>query len=412
LSEDHGTVTVEQPPAPDETDSPVTSSTTTRRAARFQRHQRVVLASVLAGGALVITGGVVAANVGLGADGSSAAGAAIVEPVDRDGAAARSVAERLSLDEDGAQTTYTVEVDGETFTFTSSQDTLAAALADAGIQVGPDDEVSAPLNGPVTDVVITRVNADTVTEEEIDAHETIEQETDELYEGETRVQTEGVDGRVVNTYRVTSAGGEETGRELVASVAVDERVDEVVLVGTREREPVQAAPAQEETESTPAPSTEEPAVAEEPETTETAPTYTGGDPRGIDDAVPVRLGRGPVLLPQHAVEQRVRLEPLGIEPELRRVRDPAGPAGQQDGSRRRRLAHEPGHADLLGPRLHLRPLRHPLRRALRAERPGLVLTGQELTAVPAPHAKAARHVLVAFAVSAHAVRPTRLCSRE
>jgi hypothetical protein len=229
----------------------------------------------------VITGGVVAANVGLGADGSSAAGAAIVEPVDRDGAAARSVAERLSLDEDGAQTTYTVEVDGETFTFTSSQDTLAAALADAGIQVGPDDEVSAPLNGPVTDVVITRVNADTVTEEEIDAHETIEQETDELYEGETRVQTEGVDGRVVNTYRVTSAGGEETGRELVASVAVDERVDEVVLVGTREREPVQAAPAQEETESTPAPSTEEPAVAEEPETTETAPTYTGGDPRGI-----------------------------------------------------------------------------------------------------------------------------------
>jgi hypothetical protein len=281
LSEDHGTVTVEQPPAPDETDSPVTSSTTTRRAARFQRHQRVVLASVLAGGALVITGGVVAANVGLGADGSSAAAAAIVEPVDRDGAAARSVAERLSLDEDGAQTTYTVEVDGETFTFTSSQDTLAAALADAGIQVGPDDEVSAPLNGPVTDVVITRVNADTVTEEEIDAHETIEQETDELYEGETRVQTEGVDGRVVNTYRVTSAGGEETGRELVASVAVDERVDEVVLVGTREREPVQAAPAQEETESTPAPSTEEPAVAEEPETTETAPTYTGGDPRGI-----------------------------------------------------------------------------------------------------------------------------------
>lgn len=232
----------------------------------------------------MITGGVVAANAGLGADGSSAAGAAIVEPVDRDDAAARSVAERLSLDEDGAQTTYTVEVDGDTFTFTSAQDTLGAALSDAGIQVGPDDEVSAPLNGPVTDVVITRVNADTVTEEEIDAHETIEQETDELYEGETRVQTEGVDGRVVNTYRVTSANGEETGRELVASVAVDERVDEVVLVGTREREPVQAAPEPEEPESTQAPSTEttdEPAVTEEPETTETAPTYTGGDPRGI-----------------------------------------------------------------------------------------------------------------------------------
>ena len=40
-------------------------------------------------------------------------------------------------------------------------------------------------------------------------------------------------------------------------------------------------------------------------------------------------------------------------------------ARQQDGHRRRRLAVQPGHPDLMGPRLHQRPLRHAVRRSPR-----------------------------------------------
>ncbi|MGC5628574.1 G5 domain-containing protein [Georgenia sp. Z1344] len=267
------------------------TATSTNRADRFRRHQRGVMATVLAGVALLGAGGVMAANAGLGADPGtgSAAGAALVEPVERVDAAGRSTAQRIALDAaEEASTTYTVTVDGETLTFTTTAQILDEALHEAGIQIGADDRVSAPLAGPVTDVEIVRVTTDSVTEEVVDEHGTTEQETDELYVGETQVQTEGVDGRVVNTYRVISAEGEEDARELVASVTVDERVDEVVLVGTREREPepVQAEPAEE------APAAEAPAEAEAPAAEEPAPAYTGGDPRSIAQSMMASRGWG------------------------------------------------------------------------------------------------------------------------
>ena len=44
----------------------------------------------------------------------------------------------------------------------------------------------------------------------------------------------------------------------------------------------------------------------------------------------------------------------------RRVRHPAGAAGQQDGQRGSGLADQPGHPDQVGPRLHQGHLRRPL----------------------------------------------------
>ncbi|MDU0348262.1 resuscitation-promoting factor [Actinomyces sp. MRS3W] len=81
------------------------------------------------------------------------------------------------------------------------------------------------------------VSADTtevssVTEDVTDEFERVEQETDALAEGETEVETEGVNGVTRVVYRVTSVGGEEVAREVVSRVVVSERVDEVVLVGT------------------------------------------------------------------------------------------------------------------------------------------------------------------------------------
>ena len=72
----------------------------------------------------------------------------------------------------------------------------------------------------------------TVTEETTEAHGSVEKETDSLPEGETRVETEGVDGVTRTTYEVTAQDGAEVSRVALSSVVVTEKVDEVVLVGT------------------------------------------------------------------------------------------------------------------------------------------------------------------------------------
>ena len=74
-----------------------------------------------------------------------------------------------------------------------------------------------------------------VTTETVDAtdpHGSVQQESGDLPEGETKVATAGVDGVVRTTYEVTTVGGKEISRTPVAQVVVTKKVDEVVLVGT------------------------------------------------------------------------------------------------------------------------------------------------------------------------------------
>ena len=72
----------------------------------------------------------------------------------------------------------------------------------------------------------------TVTEESTEEHGRVEKETDSLPEGESKVETEGVDGLVRTTYEVVSKDGTEVSRTPLSSAVVTEKVDEVVLVGT------------------------------------------------------------------------------------------------------------------------------------------------------------------------------------
>ena len=72
----------------------------------------------------------------------------------------------------------------------------------------------------------------TVTEDVTDAHSSSQQETDSLPQGQTQVGTAGVDGVSRVTYQVTMRDGQEVSREVISSVVVTQRVDEVVLVGT------------------------------------------------------------------------------------------------------------------------------------------------------------------------------------
>ena len=97
-------------------------------------------------------------------------------------------------------------------------------------------------------------NAQKVTTETVDAtdpHGSVQQESSDLPEGETKVVTPGVDGVVRTTYEVTTVGGKEVSRTPVAQVVVTQKVDEVVLVGTGAAKKQESKQDQEQT---PAPS--------------------------------------------------------------------------------------------------------------------------------------------------------------
>ena len=90
-------------------------------------------------------------------------------------------------------------------------------------------------------------SAQKVTTETVDAtdpHGTVQQESGDLPQGETKVATPGVDGVVRTTYEVTTVGGKEVSRTPVAQVVVTQKVDEVVLVGTGAAKKQESKPEQ------------------------------------------------------------------------------------------------------------------------------------------------------------------------
>ena len=87
----------------------------------------------------------------------------------------------------------------------------------------------------------------TETVDTTDPHSSLQQESGDLPQGETRVVTPGVDGLVRTTYEVTTVDGKEVSRTPIAQVVVTQKVDEVVLVGTgaakQQEQPRTQAPA-------------------------------------------------------------------------------------------------------------------------------------------------------------------------
>lgn len=133
-----------------------------------------------------------------------------------------------------------LSVDGETKTYNVPAISLAEALGEAGIVVGPFDEIDVPLSTIARNglkVQITRQDSGTLTEEEITEFETIEQPDPTLLIGEEEVENEGQEGIRRTTYTIFTAGGQETKRVELASVVVQEAEDRVVRVGTREPAP-------------------------------------------------------------------------------------------------------------------------------------------------------------------------------
>ncbi|TVR29849.1 MAG: resuscitation-promoting factor [Nitriliruptor sp.] len=129
-----------------------------------------------------------------------------------------------------------IAVDGETLTVETLIQDVESLLEAEGIELGDDDRINVALEAPlvfVDDVVIERVEYVDEVDEVVLEHDEVRRETDDLDQGNTRVDVEGEDGLRHDTWQVKLVDGDEVDRELVDEEIVREPTDRVVLVGTR-----------------------------------------------------------------------------------------------------------------------------------------------------------------------------------
>lgn len=116
--------------------------------------------------------------------------------------------------------------------------TVEETLAFLGIKLNENDLLNCEINNAVSEDMLIQI--DRVTYEEFEEtttinYQTIKQNTGTLYSGETQVETAGVNGVRVTQKRKTFINGELNKEEIVSSKVVSNPVNEVILVGTKEK---------------------------------------------------------------------------------------------------------------------------------------------------------------------------------
>ena len=115
--------------------------------------------------------------------------------------------------------------------------TVKDVLDDMGVAVDADDKVKPALDREITDgdtVSVTRIKILTrsVKDEVID-FDTIEQDDDSMYEGDTSTEREGRTGLRDVTYELTLENGKLVARKVVTADVSRKATDAIVNVGTR-----------------------------------------------------------------------------------------------------------------------------------------------------------------------------------
>jgi uncharacterized protein YabE (DUF348 family)/3D (Asp-Asp-Asp) domain-containing protein len=127
-------------------------------------------------------------------------------------------------------TTFTLRIGESTRTFYTHQQTLEAALAEAGLTFGPEDRVDPPLSVAVTDGMearIVRVTGRPFYETETIGHVTVFAPDESLSGTQTR-RVAGSDGQLVTEYRIGIEDGVEVEKTLIKQYYDPQPVDSVI----------------------------------------------------------------------------------------------------------------------------------------------------------------------------------------
>lgn len=155
----------------------------------------------------------------------------------------------LSLDADkalekDAEVTITryyhvsVTADGKTQELLVKEGDVQSALDAASITLGKEDMADVKLDTALSEglaIKVARVTYEEETKKESVDYAVKQVKTDSLYEGETKVQTKGVEGERTIVYRNKLVDGKVVETEEISNEVTKKPVDKVELVGTKER---------------------------------------------------------------------------------------------------------------------------------------------------------------------------------
>ncbi len=130
----------------------------------------------------------------------------------------------------------TIEADGAQRQVRTAQTTVGATLKEAGIEVGPKDEVFPavnlrPFNGMKIKVVRVREVIESVTEPI--AFEAVKTFTKSLRPGQVKETQAGVRGEKLVHYRVRYEDGKQVSRIPISSIVTRKPINRVVSIGSR-----------------------------------------------------------------------------------------------------------------------------------------------------------------------------------
>lgn len=126
--------------------------------------------------------------------------------------------------------------DGETHNLLLQEGDVQSALNAASVTLGKEDSADAKLDAPLTEgmeIHISRVTYEEETQTETVDYAVKEVDSSSLYVGETKVQTEGVEGERTIVYRNKLVNGNVVDTEEISNEITKEPVDKVVLVGPK-----------------------------------------------------------------------------------------------------------------------------------------------------------------------------------
>lgn len=131
--------------------------------------------------------------------------------------------------------TGTLEADGKTITIHTSNKTVKQLLAENGIVLSAEDEVT-PAPGTVLkngeSICVTRVKTVQRTVKETVAFKTIKKQDASLGAGSRKVLKKGKNGQSSITYAIRYENGKAVKKEKLAEIVLNEPVNQVVAVGT------------------------------------------------------------------------------------------------------------------------------------------------------------------------------------
>ena len=133
----------------------------------------------------------------------------------------------------------TVVADGKDHKVSAAVGTAKEALKETGVKLEKDDFLSVPMSSDVSDgqvLTVNRVENKTVKDKQSIEAKVETKKSSSLYEGETKVESEGKDGQKQVTYKVKTINGEEVKKEKKDEKVLSEPETKVVLKGTKEKE--------------------------------------------------------------------------------------------------------------------------------------------------------------------------------